>query len=612
MRHLFAVLVCLSVGAVSGPISGTARAQPVPTLHIPPPIVLEVGLLERRFDTALAADCSTDRCFSKGCVYARHQTIDLPRQTSLPGLPSDEGPGAVAPQEYLTEARCEFTHEKSVSTRDVQALARRLEQRLSKGWLKVTVSPQLLEPVSKALAEPLPETEKPPEPEPETPPATDPDSRKGPEPAPVPEPTWNAAVAVHELWSSLLPHIPWMLAIFLLTVATAVLIWAARRLGTPSLEEKMLEAQMAQAPAPPPPEPAPDAEKKTSEQDADHDFAEEQQRVWSERVAQLQASEPNMVGDLVREWLKVGEFPTLARALLTFGDRLSLAFSADADLALKKLEFAEYFRDVDESTLPTRAQFFRRLNQQSMSSLLMSQADVQLYRALREDFGSAGICSLMEQLPSRFSALLFAIVPRDAQIDVARLLSPEVRLSVASQLLVSTRISKEESAFVFACVGAAMEGKALPPPPKSAITDRGPAVDAPTALSVLLPHIPGADRSALLVSALQQSGGNAPAWFEDIFFGEMLTQLDSELRSDLLLDVDIRGLSAWLSMQEQSWRQTFVGQLSPSMQNALRQNASFSSRAEQMQLGRRGHQDLVRALKGLYARDRTGFLKLVA
>ena len=45
-------------------------------------------------------------------------------------------------QEYLTQARCEFAHEKSVSPRDVQALVRRLEQRLSKGWLQVTVGRQ--------------------------------------------------------------------------------------------------------------------------------------------------------------------------------------------------------------------------------------------------------------------------------------------------------------------------------------------------------------------------------------------------------------------------------------------------------------------------------------
>ena len=51
-------------------------------------------------------------------------------------------------QEYLTQARCEFAHEKSVAARDVQALVRRLEQRLSKGWLQVTVGRQVLEPIS--------------------------------------------------------------------------------------------------------------------------------------------------------------------------------------------------------------------------------------------------------------------------------------------------------------------------------------------------------------------------------------------------------------------------------------------------------------------------------
>lgn len=606
------LFIRLSFFAFCALAATAASAQAVPQSHIPGTVLMEVSRIEHAFDDALVADCAPDRCFSKGCVYGAHQTIDLPRSTSLPGLPAEESVAMVAPQEYLTEVRCEFTYEKSVQARDVQALTRRLEQRLSHGWLKVIVASQLLEPISKSLAE-LPKTKDPTEDEKDKPKEEVKPPEPPPAPAPPPPPEWTAQTALHELWSTLLPHLSWMIAILLLTLAVAVLIWAGRRLGAPSMEEKMLEAQLAQTPPPPEPEPVAVPEPSTEKDAAleeERSFAEQQEKVWMTRISSVESKDDEVVVELLREWLKVGDFPMLARALFIFGDRLSHAFSTDGDLALKKLEFAEYFRVVEESTLPSRSEFFRRLNQHAMSSLLLSQDDVQLYRALREDFGSSGVLGLMEDLPHRYAALLFALVPRDSQFDVARLMPMDLRFAVAEQLLASTRISKEESAFVFGCIGAAREGKPLPTPPKAGVTDRGPSVDAAAALSVLLPHIAVANRPGLFKRALHGST-SAPQWFEDIFFGEMLMRLPTEMRLDLLLDVDVRGLAAWLALQDQEWQRTFLNQISTSMQNAIRGNGIFASRGEQMQHARKGQLDMVRALKTQYAKGKVNFLSLV-
>lgn len=591
------------VAVLVSSLSSTAAASQVPQVHVPPAIAQEVFGVERTFEAALAADCAPERCFPKGCFYGRHATIDQPRATSLPGLPVEEGIGSTPAQEYLTEARCEFTHERTVPAKDVAALVRRLEQRLSRGWRKVTVVAQLLEPIDARLAEPTqpkePEEKK--AEEPPTPP---------PPPAPVVEPveppTWT-----EQLWSSLLPHFPWMIAIFLMTVAIVFLIWASRRLGAATMEEKMLEAQLAQPEPPPAPEPVLSESDVNAKKLDEETAAEAQERIWLDRMAAVEGNDNGPVVELVREWLKNGEFPLLARAVFIFGDRLSQAFSSDPELALKKIDFAEYFRDVDESTLPSKTEFFRRLNQHAMSSVLLSQDDVQLYRSLREDFGSGGILGLMQVLPHRYGALLFALVPRDAQYDVARIMPLPLRLSVAEQLLASTRISKEESAYIFACIGAAREGDTLPAPPKGVVTDRGPSVDAAAALSVLLPLLPVEQRPGLFARALRGST-SAPAWYEDIFYGEMLLRLEPEQRADLLLDVDVRGLAAWLSLQDQEWQRTLTGVMSPSMQAAIRANGSFSSRGEQHALARRGQQAIVVALKGQYARGKTSFSSLVA
>src|SRR4051812_28047418 len=111
MSRLFLV-ACAALSLAAS--AQTNSVAPVPQNHIPAPVVMELRMLERTFDTALANDCAPERCFSKGCSYVNHVAVDLPRSGSLPGLGTTEGPGSVPPQEYLTEARCEFTHEKSV------------------------------------------------------------------------------------------------------------------------------------------------------------------------------------------------------------------------------------------------------------------------------------------------------------------------------------------------------------------------------------------------------------------------------------------------------------------------------------------------------------------
>jgi len=578
---------------------------PVPQSHIPPPVVLEMRALERQFDQALAQDCAPERCFSKGCVYRDHAAVDMPRAGSLPGLGTSEGPGSVAPQEYLTQARCEFTHEKSVEPRDVQVLARRLEQRLSKGWLKVSVGRQTLEPLPQSLRD-APAAEPAQAPPPASPAA-----------APAPPPAWGPAVAGRELWLSLLPHFSWMIALVLATLAALSLIWALRRLGRESLEEKAMLAQLAAAPpepapgTPPAPSTVSDSAAASEEERA---FVAAQQGQWSERISRAElANDESGILDLLREWLRAGEFDLLAKALFLFGDRLSLAFSSDGALAVRKVEFADYLRDLDEKRLPSDAEFFRKLNHHAISASLMSQADVELYRSLREGFGPSGVARLVESLPARQGALLFALVPADTQPEVARIIPPVSRLQVAAELLASNRISPEETEGLFELLTAARSGKPLPPPRAAqGITDRGRTFDAAGALSVMLPLIDPDDRRALFAHEQERAGGTLPRWHEDILYGDMLLKLPEEPQRDLLLEVDVRNLAAWCSLQEPAWQARFIPSLAPSLQTALRASMGFSSRAEQLKLARAGQAELVAAMKRQVGLRRLSFVDLVS
>ncbi len=619
---LAAWLVWSAVAAAqTPPPTGSSLPEaptPVPQSHVPAPVLLELRTLESQFDLALAQDCAPERCFSKGCVYRDHVTVDMPRTSSMPGLGQTEGPGSVPPQEYLTQAQCEFTHEKSVPTQDVQALVRRLEQRLSKGWLKVKVGRQILQPISPGLRE------SPPPPEPPKPPAPVVEEKPVEPPVPPPPQTWEAAVALRELWVSLLPHFSWMIALVMVTLSALILVWASRRLGRETLEEKALAAQLAagtlnkaaEAEAPPAAkEPSPEgADPASATRDAETAFVAAQQQMWKDRIAQAElAKDESMVVELLRDWLKAGEFALLAKAIFVFGDRLSLAFSSDGELAVRKVEFAGYLKTVEEKALLSDAEFFRVLNQHALSSTLMAQADAEVYRSLREEFGSNGVAHLIESLSPRDGALLFGHVPTDCQQDVARIMSHELRVRVASELLASNRISKEETVHLFEVLDAARAGMPIPPAPAAqGLLDRGRPFDAAGALSVLLPLIESAERGALFARALERSGGTLPLWYQDILYGDMLLKLPDELQRDLLLDVDVRGLAGWSSVQQPAWQENFIGRLAPAMQNAIRANMSFVSREEQLRAARRGQSELSSAVKKQVARGKVSFAEIIA
>lgn len=622
MRSFAVFVACVALSAVATaqtpPPTGTSLPDaptPVPQSHVPAPVLLELRTLESQFDLALAQDCAPERCFSKGCVYRDHVTVDMPRTSSLPGLGQTEGPGSVPPQQYLTQAQCEFTHEKSVPTQDVQALVRRLEQRLSKGWLKVKVGRQILQPISPGLRESPP----PSEPQKPPPPVVE---QKPVEPPPAPT-TWEADTALRELWVSLLPHFSWMIAVVMLTMAALTLIWAGRRLGRETLEEKALAAQLAagsldkaaEAKTPPNTEEPPPAaaDPALSTGDAETAFVTAQQRLWTDRLAQAElAKDESVVVELLRDWLKAGEFELLAKAIFVFGDRLSLAFTSDGELAVRKVEFAGYLKTVDEKALLSDAEFFRLLNQHAISSTLMAQADAEVYRSLREEFGSNGVANLIESLSPRHGALLFGHVPTDCQQDVARIMAPELRGRVANELLASNRISKEETVHLFEVLDAARAGKPLPPaPPAQGILDRGRQFDAAGALSVLLPLIDSSERGTLFARALARSGGTLPLWYQDILYGDMLLKLPDELQRDLLLDVDVRGLAGWSSVQQPTWQESFIARLAPAMQNAIRANMSFVSREEQLKEARRGQNELSSAVKKQVARGKVSFAEII-
>jgi hypothetical protein len=584
--------------AVAILLSGALAEVPrVPSRQIPPSVLVELQLLENRFELALATDCDAERCFSKGCAYVDHAVADQPRSSSMPGLGQEPGPGSVASQEYLTQARCSFAHEKALESADVQALVRRLQAKLSSGWTVVTVSNEVLQPLPPYLREP-------PEPEPEDP----------PEPvqeAPVIEPEpWTAEVAGRELWSALLPHFFWMIGVGLVTLAGLLAIWAWRRVGVTSLEEQALLAQLSQPPVEPPATPdGSDTAAAGEASEVDRAYVAQQQEIWEARLQGLDPLHPDPeLSALIRGLLRSGDIPLLAKAVLKFPDSFPAAFPLGGDIASAKLELATYLETVDVDALPSDVAFFESLSRHALSAALVSQSDASVVRSLHEDFGPSGLVDLIGRLSPRVGALLFALAPLEEQHEVARLLTPRRVWDLAEQLLRSNRMDPAEAEHLFAVLGAAGGGAPAPAVVEAVeVSDRGAAFDAAGALCALLSRLEPEHRAALFAGALKRFQGALPAWYRDILVADMLLVLPAEARADLLLGVDPEILAAWLSLEGPDTTASLLAGVPDSLRVSVEGWSRFPSRARQLALAARGRRELARGFQRQLARARIPF-----
>lgn len=584
----------------------TAHAADPPNSQIPATVLAELRTLESDFELALSQDCDAERCFSKGCTYVSHSVADRPRAASMPGLGLDLGPGSVVAQEFLTQAQCSFAHERAEDGADMTVLSRRLQSKLSAGWLNVSVGHQELLPLPPSLREPPP-------------PAAE-EAVEAPVEAPAPAPLdpWAENDATRELWLELLPHLYWMIGLGLFTLAAAALIWSWRRVGQPSFEEQALLAQLNQpAPAPTPEaaaatEPAAEVPSAASEDEAARLAAQEAR--WSERLRSFDPNKPDPeLQAAIRELLRAGQLPVLAKAALRFPSTLPAAFPSGGDIASQKIALAELLRDADPRTLPSDAELFAALDRYALFAALVTQGDAGVVRSVREDFGTAGLARLLRQLPPRHAAILFALAPLETRHELVGLLSEAQITALSAELLRSNRLGPEETADLFVALQAAQRGGTLPPlPSRAEVADHGAPFDSPGALSTLLPRLPGPARAALFQDAQRALNGSLPTWLQGVLTPDMLLQLPAEGLADLLLSVDVEGLAAWLSMLDADARGRVLSAAPESLRRSIDAVSIFPSRAQQLTRAEEGRQALARGLQAQLARARRPFASVLA
>lgn len=593
-----------------------AQSPAVPSRQIPAAALAALEILENRFVLALAEDCSTDRCFAKGCTYVDHAVIDRPRASSLPGLGMDAGPGSVPPQEFLTRAQCAFAYDESTDSADAQALVRRLQARLSQSWTVVTVQAQAVQSLPAYLHEPPAPVDVPSDV------PAEPPEEVAVEPV-VPEP-WSGAIAGRELWLSLLPHFFWMIGVLLVTLASMAMIWAWRRVGRDSLEDQALLAQLSQGTAPSASSPAEGegaaAVVAVSEAEASEDDPDEvarQAAAWTLRLEAMDPAHPDPeVQALIHDRLRAGDLPLLAKAVLRFPRHFPAAFPSGGEIASAKLALADFLQTTSADALPSDAVFFAALSRHALAAALATQSDARIVRSLREDFGAAGLAQLIGALPARTGALLFALTPAAEQHEVVLLLREHEVVGLAAALLRSNRMDPAASADLLAVLEAAREGRPLPPQHREGageeVPDRGAAFDAAGALSVLLATVAPEQRAALFAGVLQQHNGALPGWHREIITADLLSALSAEARADLLLEVDADGLAAWLSLLPARQRAALVADMPAALRASLSGAAGFASRAQQLARAAQGRDALARGFQRQLARANLSFAQIVA
>jgi hypothetical protein len=581
----------LVVFAALVPAPAWAQPASVPQRQIPAAVLHEVRTLESRFDAALGADCDVSRCFPKGCTYVEHAVADRPRNSSLPGLGQEAAPAPTMAQEYLTRASCAFAHEDNVEPGDVRALARRLQDKLSHGWLTVEVTHQRLAPLPTYVGGPHTDD-----------PDTDTDLPDEPAPPPPPPPL-TPGRALEELWSTLLPHAWWMVLLGLGGLTAIGLLWAWRRLGQDSLEDRLLLAEAARGGPGAPPEPV--APEPAVQADPGEDlYVAEQHAAWREKLA-TRPVDP-VVTALVRDLLRTGNLALLARATVRFPDLLPSAFPegvAGGELAAAKLSLAEHLRTLPPEGPSEDAAFYQDWNRHALSAAVAAQADAAIARSLRDDFGTSGLASLILAAGPRTGALLYALAPAGRQDELVRLLEPSVLADMGHMLLRSDRVSPSEDHHLRAVLAAARAERTLPADPGAEVSDLGEPFDAAGPLSMLLEALRPDRRAELVAAALARTHGALPDWTRQILVSDLLFALDPEARADLMLAVDAEPLAAWFGLLDREVAEALLEGAPNALRASVRGAAGFGTREAQVQLAARARSVLARGLHVALARS---------
>lgn len=515
----------------------------VPAVQIPPGVMAELKQLETRFESALAQDCPGETCFSQGCTYLAHETVDKPRDRSLPGLADKSaGPGSVAAQEYLKAARCEFSAEATLGQNVVEVIKQRLRRKLSAGFLTVTVVSRELPSIPQPTPEDTAAQGSP------VPGAFEPSELKS-------MPTETAWL---QFWNHILPHFWWMIGLLLLTFCVSLIIWSLRRLGKTTIEEQLLLAELAQeksgAESAAPAGTAGKAGSAASggavvagggvDQGAAADPSVEHAE-WNRRFQE----QPALFSRIWTSFLMSGRVDLAARLALHFapqGQGVPVLMSG------RNLEVARYLESSDPSALAVAPDLFQELRKHHAVSALLASEGADLIRRVQSELSASGFPELLEWAGLRTAAVVFSWLVYPEKCTAVRNLSSENVFNLASYFMRSERIDLrdyEEVRNLLDALAAGQRPVPTAPPGGKRSSDSavvwGEPLDSGEALSALFSSQKAADVQNFL-ARWQKENGLLPEWMSGCVTPGRLLALPQERRKEVVLQLSPAECRAWM------------------------------------------------------------------
>ncbi len=513
--------VILSVAFIAAP----CLAAPPPKEIIPPSVGMEAGELSRKFEKALYEQCRPGQCYAKGCTPISHEIVTKRGDVSLPGIYNGRGEDSLdTPQAYLTQAQCAYSFENTLDTKMIQDLDRRLTTILSAGFLAVKVSSQALPPSHEELKEPAKPTER-----------------------------SKAEIMQDELWHQFLPALPWLAGLLLAVLATMSLVWAFRRLGKESIEDKLLAKQLeleAQEAVKP--------ETQDTHEVQEVDLQKKRTEKFGQHLGAFQTS-PKLLQDIGKDWLERDRFHELSTAIKYFGAEGLKVVPDNPGAGQKRAALKEYYEKNHDSTELTD-DFLRELDKILAEKRGLGQDPLATFRAVHDQFGPAQIAEIVEMMPLPSAALTLVLLPVRTVLDTVPALSKSLIKSLAQRLLVENRMSPSLYLQTRDWLNAVLEGRTpLGDSGLLANASGGSPLDVSVTLSALLSQLESGERREVFKSAIEQNRGITPHWAHAIFYPEMLDKIATEQRNNVLLEQDPDALAAWFQkLRNQPLRQRIL------------------------------------------------------
>ena len=380
-------------------LSFTLEAQTagVPKEKIPDLLLNQVRLLEADFVIALQKDCGGNGCFPRGCVYASHQMITMPGNRSLPGLSSGaDDRDQSEPQYILTGVTCEYTFESSLDQAGIKNLSRRLEAKLSKGALRVSL---------KALEIPAAANQ------------------------PLPIQPLELSL-MDKIASQLLQHFSWILGVILANILLILGLWAWRRIGYDSKEDElrfMLYKQKLEA----------DAVIQAPILQAD-DPERTALQIRQTELTNRHDMNPGILQARLQLWLEEGAFQKVAYSLLILAKAQYSPLGAGSKSSLLSLQFSEFMQHFNPAGEDKRV-IFQELEQEVMIKNHFDQSMILKVRQLFHNYDLKTLALRSESLEAKRA--LLALAPGIKKRDLVNAFDTRDLMPLAESFWDSNRVS---------------------------------------------------------------------------------------------------------------------------------------------------------------------------